>query len=74
MSNSNVRACGLGRGSKCREKGLARAGNARVRRGMVKLAWRSLIYENRSELTQWYRARTAGAKLALLKTMIVALV
>ena len=27
----------------------------------------------RSELTQWYRARTAGAKSAVRKTMIVAL-
>jgi transposase len=60
-------------GSKRREKGLARAGNARVRRGMVQLAWRWLIFQNRSELTQWYRARTAGAKPNLRKTMIVAL-
>jgi transposase len=60
-------------GSKRREKGLARAGNARVRRGMVQLAWRWLMFQNRSELTQWYRARTAGAKPALRKTMIVAL-
>jgi transposase len=28
-------------GSRRREKGLARAGNARVRRGMIQLAWRS---------------------------------
>jgi transposase len=60
-------------GSKRREKGLARAGNARVRRGMVQLAWRRLMFQNRSELTQWYRARTAGAKPNLRKTMIVAL-
>jgi Transposase IS116/IS110/IS902 family len=60
-------------GRKRREKGLARAGNARVRRGMVQSAWRWLIFQNRSELTQWYRARTAGAKPALRKTMIVAL-
>jgi len=60
-------------GSKRREKGLARAGNARVRRGKVQLAWRWLMFQNRSELTQWYRARTASAKPALRKTMIVAL-
>src|SRR5580700_6502778 len=30
-------------GRKCREKGLARSGNARVRRGMIQLAWRLLI-------------------------------
>ena len=28
-------------GARRREKGLARAGNARVRRGMIQLAWRS---------------------------------
>jgi transposase len=28
-------------GERRREKGLARAGNARVRRGMIQLAWRS---------------------------------
>src|SRR5438067_4999993 len=31
-------------GSKRREKGLARAGNARVRRGMIQLAWRFLMF------------------------------
>jgi transposase len=60
-------------GSKRRDKGLARAGNARMRRGMVQLAWRRLIFQSHSELTQWYRARTAGAKPALRKFMIVPL-
>ena len=31
-----------------REKGLARAGNARVRRGMIQLAWRFLNYQKRA--------------------------
>ena len=59
-------------GSKRREKGLAKAGNARVRRGMIQLAWRFLLHQKDSALTQWYRARTAsdGRKR---KTMIVAL-
>jgi transposase len=60
-------------GTKRRERGLARAGNARVRRGMVELAWRWLTFQNHSELAQWYRVRTAGAKPAVRKTMIVAL-
>ena len=60
-------------GTKRREKGLARAGNARVRCGMIQLAWRWLMFQESSELTQWYRARTAGAKPAMRKTMIVAL-
>jgi transposase len=59
-------------GSKRREKGLAKAGNARVRRGMIQLAWRFLLFQKASALSQWYRTRTesAGKKR---KTMIVAL-
>ena len=60
-------------GSKRREKGLARAGNARVRRGMIQLAWRWLMFQKNSALTQWYLARTAGAGPDVRKTMIVAL-
>jgi transposase len=60
-------------GSKRREKGLARAGNARVRRGMIQLAWRWLMFQKNSPLTQWYLARTAGAGRDVRKTMIVAL-
>jgi len=60
-------------GSKRREKGLARAGNARVRRGMIQLAWRWLMFQKDSGLAQWYRARTASARRDVRKTMIVAL-
>jgi transposase len=60
-------------GSKRREKGLARAGNARVRRGMVQLAWRWLMFQKDSALAQWYQARTANARKDTRKTMIVAL-
>jgi transposase len=60
-------------GSRRREKGLARAGNARVRRGMVQLAWRFLLFQKDSALAQWYRARTADARGGTRKTMIVAL-
>jgi transposase len=59
-------------GSKRREKGLARAGNARVRRGMIQLAWRFLVFQKESALVQWYRARTENAR-GSRKTMIVAL-
>jgi transposase len=60
-------------GAKRREKGLARAGNARVRRGMIQLAWRFLIFQKDSALAQWYRARTVDARSGTRKTMIVAL-
>ena len=60
-------------GERRRQKGLARAGNARVRRGMIQLAWRFLLFQKSSTLVQWYRARTAHARGATRKTMIVAL-
>lgn len=60
-------------GKRRREKGLARAGNARVRRGMVQLAWRFLRFQGDSALAQWYRARTEGATRGRRKALIVAL-
>ena len=60
-------------GSKRREKGLAKAGNARVRRGLIQLAWRFLIFQKGSALAQWYRARTDGTRGVRRTTMIVAL-
>jgi transposase len=59
-------------GRKRREKGLTRSGNGRVRRGMVQLAWRFLMYQQDSALAQWYRARTEKAR-GTRKPMIVAL-
>src|SRR5260370_197626 len=59
-------------GSRRQEKGLAKAGNARVRRGMIHVAWRFLLFQRDSALAQWYRTRTErGGKKR--KTMIVAL-
>ena len=49
-------------GKRRREKGLARAGNARVRCGMIQLAWRFLRFQKDSDLAQWFRARTAGGR------------
>jgi transposase len=59
-------------GRKRREKGLTRSGNARVRRGMIQLAWRFLMFQKDSTLAQWFRARTESAR-GTRKTMIVAL-
>ena len=59
-------------GTKRREKGLARSGNARVRRGMIQLAWRFLLFQKNSALAQWFRARTENAR-GTRKPMIVAL-
>jgi transposase len=60
-------------GSKRREKGIGKAGNPRVRRGMIQLAWRLLMFQPDAALVRWYRERTAGGKGAIKKTMIVAL-
>jgi transposase len=59
-------------GAKRREKGLARSGNARVRHGMIQLAWRFLLFQKDSALAQWYRQRTANAP-STRKPLIVAL-
>ncbi len=59
-------------GAKRRERGLAKAGNARVRRGLMQLAWRFLRFQSESALAKWYRERTEdGGKRKT--TMIVAL-
>ena len=60
-------------GGRRRERGLAKTGNARVRRGMIQLAWRFLRFQKDSALAQWYNSRTADARGATRKTMIVAL-
>jgi transposase len=59
-------------GTRRRERGLARSGNARVRRGMIQLAWRFLMFQKDSALARWYRERTEHAR-GMRKTMIVAL-
>jgi transposase len=59
-------------GNKRREKGLARSGNIRVRRGMIQLAWRFLRFQKDSALARWYRARTDNVP-GSRKKMIVAL-
>jgi transposase len=60
-------------GSKRREKGLAKAGNARVRRVVLQLAWRFLRHQPDSALVQWFRRRTQDGRGTTRKTMIVAL-
>ena len=57
-------------GKRRREKGLARAGNARVRCGMIQLAWRFLRFQKDSDLAQWFRARTADGRGSTRKTIV----
>jgi transposase len=60
-------------GFRRREQGLARAGNARVRRGMIQLAWRFLRFQAGSDLAKWFQSRAKGASSKVRKTLIVAL-
>jgi transposase len=60
-------------GSKRRERGLAKAGNARVRRALLQLAWRFLRHQPDSALVQWFRQRTQDGRSTTKKTMVVAL-
>ena len=60
-------------GKRRREKGLARAGNARVRTGMIQLAWRFLRFQKDSALAQWFQTLAADGRGSTRKTMIVAL-
>ena len=59
-------------GKKRREKGLARSGNARVRKGMIQLAWRFLDFQEDSALSKWFQAGTENNPRSR-KKMIVAL-
>ncbi|HEY5378445.1 MAG TPA: IS110 family transposase, partial [Pseudolabrys sp.] len=64
---------------KRREKGLAKAGNARVRKGMIQFAWRFLLFQPQSALAQWYReriakgARKTSAIVALARKLLIML-
>jgi transposase len=60
-------------GKRRRERGLARAGSARVRCGMIQFAWRFVRFQKGSALAQWFAARTADRRASTRKTMIVAL-
>jgi len=60
-------------GARRRERGLSRAGNARVRKAMVQLAWRFLVFQKESALVRWYRERTADGRRRTRMALIVAL-
>jgi transposase len=59
-------------GTRRREKGLSKAGNARVRRAMIELAWRFLQHQRDSALATWFRSRVEAPGVRKT-TMIVAL-
>jgi transposase len=60
-------------GGSCREQGISKAGNRRLRRLLVELAWCWLRWQPESELSQWYLRRFGLANGRSRKLGIVAL-
>jgi len=56
-----------------RDQGISKAGNRRVRAMIIEIAWLWLRFQPGSALSQWYRARFAGAGLRMRRIGIVAL-
>jgi transposase len=60
-------------GATCREQGSGKAGNPRVRRMMVELAWLWVRFQHESDLSQWFTARVGAATGRIRRIAIVAL-
>jgi transposase len=60
-------------GSIKREQGISAAGNPRVRKAMVELAWGWLRWQPGSALGQWFQQRVTGANARTKRILIVAL-
>ena len=56
-----------------RDQGIGRDGPAWIRAQLVQMAWRWVRYQPDSALSQWFQARTAGARGRMRRVMIVAL-
>lgn len=56
-----------------REQGISKAGNPRARLKAIELAWLWLRHQPDSELSRWFRARTANAGKRARRIAIVAL-
>ena len=55
------------------EQGISKAGNPRARLKAIELAWLWLRHQPESELSRWFRARTANAGNRAKRIAIVAL-
>ena len=60
-------------GDEHREQGISKAGNKRVRRVMIELAWLWLTWQPDSDLSRWYRRRFAHGSRRMRRIGIVAL-
>ena len=56
-----------------REQGIAAAGNPRVRKTLVELAWTWLQWQPDSALSRWFQQRVKGANARGKRVLIVAL-
>jgi transposase len=60
-------------GDGCREQGISKAGNRRLRTMAVEIAWCWLQYQPQSSLSQWYRQRWGSGNSRQRRIGIVAL-
>ena len=67
-------------GESVREQGISKAGNKRVRRVIVEVAWKWLVYQPKSAISLWYQARFAQGRrsrrigiVAVARKLLVAL-
>jgi transposase len=60
-------------GSVEREQGISKAGNRRLRKTMIELAWSWTHHQPCSALTQWFRKKVAGQGKRMKRIAIVAL-
>jgi transposase len=56
-----------------REQGITKAGNPRVRRAMIELAWLWLRHQPGSDLSRWFVARVGDGRGRIRRIAIVAL-
>ena len=60
-------------GNSTREQGISKAGNKRIRKMMVELAWLWLRYQPDSQLSQWFEERFGRGGKRMRRIGIVAL-
>ena len=60
-------------GDSVREQGISRAGNHRVRKLLIEIAWCWLRLQPNSKLSQWYKQRFAGGGARMRRIGIVAM-
>jgi transposase len=70
---SGLVGCPYDSGESCREQGISKAGNARVRVTMTELAWRWLLFQPKSALSRWYNERFGCGSGRMRRIGIVAL-